>query len=527
MRPDLPASLRRPGARRTALAAVVCLAALLGGCGERIDPAGTRDGGDRAPLVPHPQVDRDLDEIAHAGVIRMIARYNSSSYFVHKGGQAGFDYELLVWFAREHNLTVEVVVPQPGDDEISLLNSGEGDVVCTGWTPVEDLARWVSWTRPTNFVRKAVLVRSDDPRGGDLAAWNGTTLTVPADDPFRAELQHLRETTGARFRVAEGRPLAEPEELLAQLDRGELEAVVVDDVVAQAAMSYLENIRVAARLGDQRPTVWLVRQNSPELRKALNLYLKKQLYVAASGRVRRSQTYGVIYDRYFRNADTIRGFQEPAHRPDKSGRISRYDDMIQTQAEAAGLDWRLVAALVYQESRFYPYARSKAGARGLMQVLPAFAGPQADSLYVPEANLRAGLRLMKATWSSYAYLDSLERVRFTLAEYHAGNGHLTDARRLAMDMGKDPNKWEGSLTVTLPLLEQQRWFSQMRHGFYRGTRTVDYVEEILARWRAYTRLVPRDPAAVPDSVAADLPGDDAELLLSRPDLLADRPPPPR
>lgn len=515
---------RRCGARPAACLVLVCLAVLLGGCGERIASDGAGGGDARTPLVPHPQLERDLDEILHAGVLRMVARYNSSSYFVHKGGQAGFDYELLLWFAREHDLTIEVVVPGPGEDEISLLNSGRADVVCTGWTPDEDLARWVAWTRPTNFVRKVLLLPADDLRGSDLAALSGLVVTLPHGDPFRARLQRLRDEVGARFRVAEGRPLAGPEDLLALLDRGELQAVVTDDVVARAAMAYLENIRIAATLGDIRPTVWLVRHNSPELKTELNLYLKRQLNVAESGRRRRSQTYGIIYDRYFENPTTIRGFQEPAHRPDKSGRISRYDWMIRNQAEALGLDWRLVAALVYQESRFYPYARSKADARGLMQVLPAFAGGQADSLYVPEANLRAGLRLMKATWESYAYLDSLERTRFTLAEYHAGPGHVADARRLAMDLARDPNRWEGSLAETLPLLEEPRWFSQMRHGFYRGTRTVDYVEEILARYSAYMRLVPRDATLAPDSLQTALPGDDVELLRALPDLMVDQPP---
>jgi len=91
-----------------------------------------------------------------------------------------------------------------------------------------------------------------------------------------------------------------------------------------------------------------------------------------------------------------------------------------------------------------------------MQVLPRFAGAQHDSLYYPEANLRAGLRLLKSTWRTYAYLDSLDRTRFTLAEYHAGAGHVADARRLAMEMGRDPNQWHGSLTVSLPRLMQRQ-----------------------------------------------------------------------
>jgi membrane-bound lytic murein transglycosylase F len=144
-----------------------------------------------------------------------------------------------------------------------------------------------------------------------------------------------------------------------------------------------------------------------------------------------------------------------------------------------------------------------------MQVMPYVAGPQADSLFVPEANLRAGLRLLKGTWDGFAYLDSLERLRFTVAVYHAGFGHVADARRIAMDVTLNPNAWEGGLAETLPRLAQRRWYEDTRHGYYRGDETVRYVEDILNRYRMYMRLVPRDPdaaAALVDSlgtVAAD------------------------
>ena len=139
-----------------------------------------------------------------------------------------------------------------------------------------------------------------------------------------------------------------------------------------------------------------------------------------------------------------------------------------------------------------------------MQVMPHLAGDQTDSLFVPAANLRAGLRLLHGAWRGFAYLDSLERLRFTLAVYHAGIGHVTDARRLAMDLGRDPNRWDDGLAVTLPRLAQRRWYTDMRHGYYRGNETVRYVEEILNRYRMYMRLVPRDAAtaATADTLAA-------------------------
>jgi peptidoglycan lytic transglycosylase F len=483
----------------------LCLALVFAGCGERIDP-GTKDDHSGEPAIPYPVVERDLAEIRQSGILRMITYYSSSRYFIHKGGQAGFDYELVSRFAKEQGLTLEVVIPQEEEDLVSLLNSGQGDVVCAGLTPDDRLEKWVSWTRPTNFVNKVIVLSARDRRPATLENLAGLTLTLPDQDPFRQELISIRDESGSGFYLRSAGSTAQAEELLAMVSRQEIQGTVADDIVARAGMAYLPGLRMGPTLGAKRPTVWLLRQNNPELQTALDSYLKKHLNVGLNGRTRRSQTYGVIYDRYFKNPKTIQGFRKAAHRPDKSGKISDYDEMIQQQAERVGLDWRLVAALIYQESRFTPHARSKAGALGLMQVLPQFAGPQADSLFVPEANLRAGLRLMESTYNSYAYLDSLDRWCFTLAEYHAGIGHLTDARRLVMDQSRDPNRWKNSLALALPRLTQKKYFQTIRHGFYDGYETVSYVKEILNRYRMYMRLVPRyqpEPMEIPDLI---LPG---------------------
>lgn len=482
------------------LVAAVALLAALSGCGERIEPDGPVADRDQ-PSIPYPVVERDLDQIRESGILRMITHYSSSGYFIHKGGQAGFDYELVQRFAQSRGLTLEVVIPQPGENPISLLNSGRGDLVCGGLVPHESLEKWVSWTRPTNFAHKVVVLPASADSVRSLQDLAGLTLVLPDGDPFRHDLVRMRNEADAAFYIHTTLGRIREEELLVRVARGEVEAAVVNDIVARAAMAAQDNLQLGPVLGGRRPVVWLVRQNTPELKAALDEYLRRHLNVALNGRTRRSQTYGIIYDRYYENPKTILGFREAAHRPDISGKISEYDEMIQQQAEPLGLDWRMVAALIYQESRFYPYAQSKAGARGLMQVLPQFAGVQSDSLFIPEANLRAGLRLMANTYNSYAYLDSLDRWCFTLAEYHAGFGHLTDARRLAMDLGRNPNKWEGSLVDALPHLARRKYFQEMRHGYYGGHETVKYVKEILDRYRTYMRLVPRyqpDPLEQPD-----------------------------
>ncbi len=503
---------------------ILILGLVLAGCQERIDDGLLIDP-DRPPAIAHPALERDLDQLRASGVLRVITRYNSSNYFVHKGGQAGFDYELINRFAQSLGLAVEISVPEDDDDLVSLLNAGRGDVICASLVPHPSRDRWLDATRPTNFVQKMIVLPATSPRGKDMDSLSGLTVTIPAGDSFRSELMTLKDDLRLRFFVTTGRPGAGPEELLAQVDRGDIEAVVVDNIIARAAMMHMDNLKFGPALGPGRATVWYVRENSPDLKAALNRYLRANIWRDNDGQSRRSQTYGIIYDRYFENPLTIRGFRQEAYRPDKSGALSIYDDLIRTRAEAAGFDWRLIAALIYQESRFYPNARSRADARGLMQVLPQFAGVQRDSLYDPSANLTAGLRLLKTTWRSYAYLDSLDRLRFTLAEFHAGHGHLTDARRIAIEMGRNPNRWEGALAVTLPRLMERKHFSQTRHGYYGGGKTVDYVEEILNRYRIYVRLLDRFPNGSSNLVPTDLPGGEDTDLSALPNLII--PPDPK
>ncbi|MCK9995460.1 MAG: transglycosylase SLT domain-containing protein [Candidatus Krumholzibacteria bacterium] len=512
-----------PDSGRTAKAvlfiAMVC--SVVAGCQERIDRPGP--GLDtNLPLTPHPVVERDIAAIDNSGVIRLITNYNSSSYFIHRGGQAGFDYELVWRFARERGLTVEVVIPEPDEDFVTLLNSGRGDLVGAGLVPDTDLERWVTWTRPTNFVRKVVVLSADSDRSADYRSLAGIKITLPAGDPFREKLQDLKKAMNIQFFVTTGKPGDQAEDLLTLVSQGRIEAAAVNDNIARSALAYLPNLKLGVHLGKRRPTGWLVRNNSPELKAALNSFLKDHLKVNPTGRTRRSNMYGTIYDRYFENPLSIQRFQEPTHRPDKSGILSTYDELIRRKAEAMGLDWRMVTALIYQESEFHPEAHSKANARGLMQVLPRFAGDQADSLFLPGPNLTAGLRMMKRTYNTYAYLDSLDRWRFTLAEYHAGHGHVTDARRMAIEMGRDPNKWDGSLNITLPRLMERKYFSKTRHGFYGGATTVEYVEEIINRYRMYTRLVARIPEPRIDQFPVGLPGTNNMDITAMPDLT--RPP---
>ena len=179
--------------------------------------------------------------------------------------------------------------------------------------------------------------------------------------------------------------------------------------------------------------------------------------------------------------------------------LSPYDQMIARYAEAAGLDWRFVSAVIYEESRFDADSRSSAGAVGLMQVMPAAADDVGEMRFQePEANVRTGVRYLQRLVREYATAPERDRLALMLAAYNMGMGHVRDAQALAQRFGYNPMRWDGAMDVMVSLLEEPQVASEMRHGFAQGRSVVGYVERILTRYASYRRTL---PAVMPYSSA--------------------------
>jgi membrane-bound lytic murein transglycosylase F len=167
---------------------------------------------------------------------------------------------------------------------------------------------------------------------------------------------------------------------------------------------------------------------------------------------------------------------------------------LQKAAEDHHLDWRLLASVCFQESHFDPNRTSWAGAVGLMQVMPSAHGVAADSLKIPEVNLEIGAEFLRKLYDVYGYLPDKQRMKFTLAAYNAGMGHVDDARILSVMREKNPNQWDGSVEESLLLLRKPEYHREVRYGYVRGTETVAYVRQVLRRYQLFKDLTRREVA---------------------------------
>lgn len=437
-------------------------------------------------------VDRDFDRITESGVIRLITRYNSQTYFLQDGVERGFEFEFFSAFAREHGLRVEVVIPKPDEQPIDVLNRGDGDVIAANYTVTEERQRHISFSHPYNLVTEILVLREDSlERYSALDSLNGLTVHVRKNSSYYTSLLDMqRDGVGVDIELVP--ESVETQALLAMVASGEITATVADDNLFEAATIFVKGIAAGPAVSETKPIAWGIRSNAPLLESKMNEFISTHFKVQEEeGELRRSELINVLRARYYENPRAVLFNRHQVRKKLSAGSLSPYDSLAQRVAADHGLDWRLIIAIAAQESRFDPEAVSWKGAVGLMQIMPAYSEVDSDTmLFDVEANMREGARILKRHLTHFAYLDSLNQLKFSLASYNAGIGHMADARRLAIDLNRNPNEWEGVQDAFLRLMERT-YHRNATYGFVRGVETVNYVNTVLNRYKNYRLLTER------------------------------------
>ncbi|MDX1390682.1 MAG: transporter substrate-binding domain-containing protein, partial [Acidobacteriota bacterium] len=341
---------------------------------------------------------------------RILTRNGAASYFLYRGEQMGFEFELAQDFARSVGCRVRVIVPPSHDLLIPWLLEGRGDLIAAAMTITPERAETVAFTRPYNQVSEVVVARIDDDTLDSMEDLAGRTLSVRPSSSYHRTLSRLQPEIG--FAIDPVPENVDTETLIAGVADGRLDLTVADSNIVDIELTYRDTIRGALVLGEPSEIAWVVRPEDVRLKEAADRYLDSAY---------RGAFYNGLQKKYFKSPRTVR--QMATERPRRRGRLSEYDDLLRRFADEIGIDWRLLAAQCYQESRFDPTAESWAGALGLMQVLPATAvqmGVEGD-LREPETGIRAGALYLQWLMDQFEpTLPPEERLLFALAAYNAG-----------------------------------------------------------------------------------------------------------
>ena len=478
-----------------------------------------------APAVTAP-IARDLDAITANGELAVLFTFNSTGYFIYRGDTLGYEYELLQSFAKAHKLHLRPVVVRDSSQLFERLDRGDGDVIAaqlvagldtsniaitdplyeTAPTIVQRKGEAEAAASPT--VRKALQRQERETEGSEVEIrarlvatpqeLAGQRVHISRRSPYRTRLVELNEELTNDVVVVEVDESSD--RLIQRLAEGDIGYTVAAQNVAALRAGEFHNLVVRPALGPPEPIVWGVRASSPQLREALNQWIAAK---------KKSGLLRVLYRKYFLDRNAFRRRAESRYLTAETGQLSPYDDAFREFARIPGWDWRLVASQAYQESRFNPNARSWAGAVGIMQIMPRTARELRINPADPRQSIEGACRYLwklDDAWKNAIHREN-ERIKFILAAYNVGFGHVEDARRLAEKHGDDPSRWD-DVAYWLVRKSQRAVYNDpvVKYGFARGTEPVTYVDVILDRWEHYKQFVPETPAVPAPSEVAVPPG---------------------
>jgi len=435
----------------------------------------------------------DFGAIKKRKVLRVLLRNNASSYFLYKGELLGFEYEMAKAFAKAHGLRLEVIVPPDHNRLLSWLVEGHADLAISFLQPTEKRkSLGITFSKPYNYELQHVVVPKDD-KLNNLDAMTARSFKVRRSSIYWDTLQTLK-TQGYPITLKAAAEDIETEDLLKEVASGKIQTTLATTHILDIALAKSVPIKSAFTVGEKLPQAVAIRQQNPQLVKAINAFIKKTL---------NSEFYNVLYYKYFKSRTSIQKLAKGRIQNIDRNKLSPWDMITRKYADKYGFDWRLVTAQMYQESRFNPKAKSFAGARGLMQLMPKTAeSVGVSNIDSPEQNIEGGIKYMDWLRDRFeADIPLSEMSWFALAAYNAGYGHVLDAQRLAKQKGWDDKRWFNHTEKAMLLLGKEKYAKKARYGYVDGEEPVNYVRNIRHRFEAYTKLEHDKTAAANQRVA--------------------------
>ncbi len=470
------------------IVALFCFVALLAGC--QIDS----------------KPKSELDQIRDRGILRIGTLNNQLSYFIGPDGPSGLDYELAQSFAEQLGVKLEIKSIYRASALFPALKNGEIDIVAGGQIQTADRIKsfrpgpayyYVSQQlvykkgsyKPKNVDR---LIKKTNELLNNSVAINDI-LCVVKDSQFDDTLENLvAENPDLHYSLDANSDI---NDLLKQVSEGEITYTVADSVEISLAQRVYPDIASAFELTEDQPISWFIRRSDDE-----SLYA---MMIEFFGNQKQSGALASLEEKYIGHIDSFDYVDTRAFIRALDSRLEQWKELFKKYSDE--FDWRLIAALAYQESHWNPKAKSPTGVRGMMMLtLPTAKSVGVTNRLNPEQSIRGGVEYFRRMINRVP--DSIpehEKTWFALASYNMGYGHMMDARRLTKKQGGDPDAWN-DVKDRLPMLRQKKYFSQTRYGYARGDEALSYVENIRRYYQSIIGHVEQLQATSTDENTDDL-----------------------
>lgn len=423
-----------------------------------------------AALLTACEQSTQLEDIQEAGSLRVITRNTPTTFYQDRNGDTGLEYELSKRFADELGVELEMQSADTLESLYQQLGSNDGpDLAAAGLTVNPQRQNQIRFASSYLQVTPQVVYRRGHSKPRRIEDLYGRRLMVLKGSTLADELRALQaEHPELEFEESDS---FEVVDLLRLVNDDEIDAAVIYSNELVVNRAFYPAVSVAFDLGPEQPMAWALKQRPDStLLEAVNGFFTE---IKADG------TLDQLVERFYGHSDVLDYVGARAFAEHTQSRLPRYETFLRQAGDQYALDWRLLAAMAYQESLWDETARSATGVRGLMMLtLPTAKFVGVTNRVDPQQSIMGGARYLVWVRDQISTdIPEPDRTWFALAAYNVGLGHLEDARKLTEKGGRDPNRWI-DVKDFLPLLQKKQWYTQTRYGYARGSEPVHYVQNI-------------------------------------------------
>lgn len=435
-----------------------------------------------------------LEAVKAAGKLVVATRNAPTTYYEGPHGLAGIEYDMLKPLADSLKVELEMVTPGKFSDILPMLAKNEAHIAAAGLTITDARKKIVRFGPPYQEIRQQVVYRLGTEPPKQVEDLIGRQLEVIRGTSYAERLSVLKEEyPELEWNEVEGHS---PEDLLQLVWEGLLELTIADSNIIGITRQYYPELRVGFAIDEPQALAWafpISEDNS-----LFNIAVRHLDKLKDSGEL------AYLMERYYGASTRFNYINLTVYQLRIQNRLPRYQGLFEEAGKKYGIDWRLLAAVGYQESYWEPEARSPTGVRGLMMLTRHTAEELGVTDRVdPTQSIDAGTRYLRALMDRMPKgITGPDRTWLALAAYNVGFHHVEDARIITQKLGHDPNKW-GNVKKSLPLLSKRAWYKKTQHGYARGIEPVRFVSRIRAYYDVLVKI-DEEESAVPETKALKL-----------------------
>jgi membrane-bound lytic murein transglycosylase F len=436
----------------------------------------------------------DWIEIQQRDTLVVLMENSASTYYKFGEEEMGFDFELIKEFAKDYQLHLRIKIVDDVDSMFHMIDVQKADIICSNLTYTAQRDSFADFSLPIYATRQVLVQRAFDkhrtkqkfPLIKDTTELTNVMISVHGYSVFYQRIKELERNMNAALSVHVVPGSYSSDDLVRLVSEGKLAATITDESLMGILIEDYPNLDYQFEISSPQPICWAFRNHSPKMKDVVDQWLSKETTKIKINQLRKkyfkSNTTSIVHTHTSLELPKIRG-----------GVISPFDNDFKSAAKEVGWDWKLLAALAYQESRFDSNAVSRHGAFGVMQLMPSSAKRfGCDSLDFVKGNIRAAARLLLELDRNFQrrVKNKEERIKFVLAAYNSGLGHVQDAMQIARKLNQPDSIWYQNVENTLLLKSQKEYYTLegVNNGYCRCHETYHFVYRVLGYYNHFKKV---------------------------------------